>query len=64
MGLNERQVKAVLYVKERGEIALSAFKSLVPQVSDKTLYRDLQDLMGKRVLRQVGEKKGSHYVMA
>lgn len=64
MGLNERQVRAVLYVRGRGEIALSAFKSLVPDVSDKTLYRDLRDLVDKGVLEQVGEKKGSHYVMA
>jgi ATP-dependent DNA helicase RecG len=64
MGLNERQVKAVLYVKERGQITLSAFRSLVPEVSEKTLYRDLQDLVSKEVLKQMGEKKGSHYVLA
>ena len=64
MGLNERQVKAVLWVKERGQIALSAFKSLVPEVSEKTLYRDLQDLVGKGILKRIGEKKGSHYVLS
>ena len=64
MGLNERQVRAVLYVRERGEIALSAFKSLAPDVSDKTLYRDLRDLVDKGILEKVGEKKASHYVMA
>lgn len=46
----------MLYVKGRGQIALSAFKSLVPRVSEKTLYRDLQDLVNRGILRQVGEK--------
>ena len=61
MGLNERQIKAVMYVKETGEINLSSFKSLVTGVSEKTLYRDLQDLVSKGVLKQIGEKKWRKY---
>jgi len=61
MGLNERQIKAVMYVKETGEINLSSFKSIVTGVSEKTLYRDLQDLVSKGVLKQIGEKKWRKY---
>jgi len=62
MGLNERQIKAVRYVTEEGSIDLSFFKSLVSGVSDKTLYRDLQDLVNRKLLKPTGEKKGRRYV--
>jgi ATP-dependent DNA helicase RecG len=61
MGLNKRQIKAVMYVKERGSINLSSFKAVVPAVSEKTLYRDLQELVSKGVLKELGEKKGRRY---
>ena len=59
--LNERQIKAVMYVKEKGSINLSSFKTIVPEVSEKTLYRDLQELVSKGVLKELGEKKGRRY---
>ena len=61
LGLNERQIKAVLYVKEKGDITLSEFKEFVSGVSEKTLYRDLQDLVNKGILREHGEKRGRRY---
>lgn len=61
MGLNERQIKAVMYVKEKKSINLSSFKTIVPAVSEKTLYRDLQELVSKGVLKELGEKKGRKY---
>jgi ATP-dependent DNA helicase RecG len=61
LGLNERQIRAVMYVKKRGNINLSSFKTLVPEFSDKTLYRDLQDLVVKGILKELGEKKGRRY---
>lgn len=61
LGLNERQIKAVMYVKERGSINLSSFKTIVADVSDKTLYRDLQELVSKGVLKELGIKKGRRY---
>jgi len=60
-GLNERQIKAVMYAKEKGSINISSFKSLVPDVSEKTLYRDLQELRNKGILTELGEKKGRRY---
>ena len=61
LGLNERQINAVAYVKEKGSINLSSFKTIIPDVSDKTLYRDLQGLVEKRILNVIGEKKGRKY---
>lgn len=64
LGLNERQIKAVRYVKEKGSITISSFKTIAPGVSEKTLYRDLQELINKRVLKEFGEKKGRRYELA
>ena len=61
MGVNERQIKAVMYVKEKGSINLSLFKAIIPDVSEKTLYRDLQSLVDKGILKEIGEKKGRRY---
>ncbi len=64
IGLSERQIKAVLYVKEYGEITLSEFRNLILGVSEKTLYRDLQQLVEIGNLKAEGEKKGRKYVFA
>ena len=61
LGLNERQIKAVMYVKEKKSINLSSFKTIVFEVSEKTLYRDLQELVSKGILKELGEKKGRKY---
>lgn len=61
LGLNERQIKAAIYAKEKESINLSSFKTIVPKVSEKTLYRDLQELVNKGVLKELGEKKGRRY---
>jgi len=61
LGINERQIKAVMYVKEKNSINLSSFKAIVSGVSEKTLYRDLQELVSKGILKEIGEKKGRKY---
>ena len=61
LGLKERQIKAVMYVKEKKSINLSSFKTIVSEVSEKTLYRDLQELVSKGILKELGEKKGRKY---
>ena len=61
MKLNERQIKAVRFIKENKSINLSSFHDLIPEVSQKTLYRDLQELVKKGILKEIGEKKGRRY---
>jgi len=61
LGLNERQIKAVKHIKENKIINLSSYKALIKNVSEKTLYRDLQDLVAKNILKEIGEKKGRKY---
>lgn len=61
LGLDDRQVLAVLYIKKEDSITLSKYKELAPDVSDKTLFRDLRDLVDRDIIRPVGEKKGRRY---
>jgi len=61
LGISERQIKAVMYIKEKKSINLSSFKTIISEVSEKTLYRDLQELVSKGILKELGEKKGRKY---
>jgi len=62
MDLNERQKKAVAFVKTKGRITNSEYQQLAG-VSSKTAMRDLADLVNRGVLRRVGALKGTHYVI-
>ena len=58
MGLNERQIKAVLYVKEKGKITNSQYQKLC-QISKPTATRDLQELESRNVFINKGTKGSS-----
>jgi len=64
LGLNARQIKAVKHIKENKIINLSSYKALIKNISEKTLYRDLQDLVDKNILKEIGEKRGRKYELA
>ena len=56
LGLNERQIKAVLYVAENGKITNSQYQKLF-DVSRITATRDLKDLVEKGVLSFIRHKR-------
>ncbi len=58
--LNERQIKAVLYVKENESISNSEYQKLT-EVSERTALRDLNNLISKQILEKKGEKKSTRY---
>jgi ATP-dependent DNA helicase RecG len=58
IGLNERQVKAVLHVKEKGKITNRDCQSLY-NVSKATATRDLSDLENRQLLFNKGTKGSS-----
>lgn len=43
---------------------LSDLKKLIQGVTEKTLYRDLQGLVNKEILIEIGEKKGRKYKLS
>jgi len=63
MGLNERQVRAVLWAKEHGEIANKEYQE-VCGVSSRTASRDLADLVDRGIFAQLGTTgRGTSYVL-
>jgi len=60
LGLNDRQVKAVLLIKEKGKITNSEYQ-ILNEVSDRTALRDIEELTEKGILIKEGEKKGTYY---
>jgi ATP-dependent DNA helicase RecG len=61
LGLNERQTKAVMYVKEQGKITNKEYQELT-KVSKATATRELSDIVEKKILEQSGVRgKGTYY---
>jgi ATP-dependent DNA helicase RecG len=63
LGLNERQIKAVLYVKEKGKITNSDYQE-INEIAERTASRDLADLVSKKILINSGLKgAGAFYTL-
>ncbi|MCC7401664.1 MAG: hypothetical protein IT214_09280 [Chitinophagaceae bacterium] len=64
LGLNDRQVKAILYVKEKGKVTNADYQKLF-SVSKATATRDLTDLTDKfDLLEKVGQTgAGTSYTL-
>ncbi len=60
LGLNERQIEAVMYTKKYGKITNSDYQELC-NVSERTALRDMDDLINRDVFKKKGEKKGTYY---
>lgn len=57
VGLNDRQIRAVRYVKEKGSISNTAYQEL-NRVSKRTASEELSDLVQKGVLEKTGGQRG------
>lgn len=60
LGLNERQLKAVKYVKTKGEISRKVYVDLVP-ISPRQALLDLTELVKKRILYPLGKGRSRKY---
>ena len=56
LSLNERQLKAIEYLKENNQITTGVYQNLF-EITDRTALRDLNELLEYRVIKKVGEKK-------
>jgi ATP-dependent DNA helicase RecG len=61
--MNERQARALAYVRENGSITNGDYRRLCPDVTAETLRLDLVDLVDKGLLLKIGSKKGTHYIL-
>ena len=63
--LTVRQEAALIYLLRDGNtrITNSDLQGLCPEVHPETIRRDLADLVTKDILRKMGEKRGSYYIL-
>jgi ATP-dependent DNA helicase RecG len=61
--VNERQARALQYIREHGRITNRDYQNLCPDVSAETLRTDLANMVEKGVLLRIGEKKGTYYIL-
>ncbi|MBC6934969.1 MAG: transcriptional regulator [Chloroflexi bacterium] len=61
--INPRQEIALVYLHENARITNSDLQNLCPDVHPETIRRDLADLVAKNILRKMGQKRGSYYVL-
>jgi ATP-dependent DNA helicase RecG len=61
--MNERQARALTYLRERGQITNREYQQLCQGVSSETLRLDLVDLVDRGVLMRIGAKKGTYYIL-
>ena len=61
LGLNDRQVKAVLYVKENGKITNSEYQK-INEIGKSVTIDELHDLVKKQILSRIGNiGRGTYY---
>jgi len=61
--MNERQMRATAFIKEKGRITSRDYQALCPDVSPETLRLDLVDLVDRGLLLKIGDKKGTYYIL-
>ncbi len=61
--MNERQARALTFVRESGSITNREYQQLCPDVSVETLRLDLVDLVDRGLLLKIGAKKGTYYIL-
>jgi ATP-dependent DNA helicase RecG len=62
LDLNERQIKAVMYVKEKGRITNKEYR-VVSGLSDEGARIDLKVLVEKGIIMQKGRGRSIHYIL-
>lgn len=62
--LTERQIKLVEYMQQFGGLRMPDAKSLLPMVSDDTIWRDLKKLIDDKVVQKRGSTKGAYYCLS
>ncbi|MFW6124310.1 MAG: ATP-binding protein [Acidobacteriota bacterium] len=63
MGLNERQIKAVMYVKEKGKITNEAYQEIC-NIKKRQASIDLKKLEEENILEKIGTTgRGTYYVL-
>jgi ATP-dependent DNA helicase RecG len=63
LGLNERQIEAFFYVKEKGLITNKEYQELC-KVKERLATKELKDLVIKEIFNKIGTTgKGTYYII-
>ena len=63
LGLNERQIKAVMFVKKEGKITNRKYQDLF-KVSKRTASDELKEIKEKKIFERIGTTgKGTYYIL-
>ncbi len=62
--LNKRQERILTFIRENERAQVWQVKQIFPQVSKRTLRRDFEQLLGKHIIRRIGEKNATFYVLS
>ncbi|MDD3647201.1 MAG: Fic family protein [Candidatus Dojkabacteria bacterium] len=63
IALNERQIKIIDFIHEKGRIRNKDWQNMFWDVSDDSILRDLKDLMKKGVVKKKGRTKAAAYIL-
>lgn len=63
VALNDRQIKLVEYMQQFGGLRMPDAQSLLPMVSDDTIWRDLKKLIDSGAVEKRGSTKGAYYCL-
>lgn len=63
MGLNERQIAAMLHLADEHRITNRDLQERYAEVSPETIRRDLADLVERGLLLKVGDKRATYYIL-
>ena len=62
LGLNERQINALAFLKEKGKISNKDYRK-VSSLSDEGAMKGLNELVEKNILDSRGKGRNTHYVL-
>ena len=63
-GLNERQVKAMRFLREHGEITTVMYsQDIATQITERMARKDLQDLVRRGLIDRIGRTRGTRYTL-
>ena len=64
MGLNDRQIAAIKYLQEHGEITTKIYcEKIAPNITERMARKDLAVLQKKGIIRRIGRTRGAKYVL-
>ena len=64
IALSDRQIKLIEHLERHGSLTMKEGRTMLPDVSDDTILRDLRDLIQKKLIIKKGSTKGTKYYLA